>query len=606
MFSRVSRASLVTVLVVCVSILSLAPLNSVAPAKLPLGLPLAAVNGPQRTIGILVKFTDQPNTTKPSQVVSTLSAMNNYYYEDSYGSTSFQTSISPNGPAWYTLPSSMSYYGTDTASADNQLVDDGLRAAFNNGVDLSQFKFATLVHAGNDEAMTHVLSDIHSFTIQGYVFSTGPLTSIKISTSVVAETDPVGVYAHESGHLLGLPDLYDVTGRIDPTNNFLGYWEIMALGEWNPNNGLPCPGTSPCPGTYPALHSAWSKTQLGWLAGGQSCGPTASGTCIVQSGSTANITLQNLEQSTSGVQAVKIPIAFNRDGTMTYYLLEMRAKLGTYDRYLPFPTSYPDAGLLIYNVNESIAAGHGSIRLIDAHPGGGLDDAPFGPCFSPCVSVNTFSDQPNYVKVIITSTSTTGYSVTVDRTEAPALLLQVNTSPGSAGVLVSVDGVNNTSDSTGQVRIPVRYGPHTIYVQPRIPLTVGSTTVTVGLANAFASWNDGATTNPRGVSVLKDTFLTAIYRVTVEPSIPTALVVVAIFGVILAAVLLHRHRSRRAKVSLAISQGQAISPAPAVLTMRPESTPPTRQADGHQGDLFPGNDSLTGQSIDHSKGANTP
>jgi len=563
-----------------VSILALTPLNSATPGKLPLGLPLAAVNGPQRTIVILVKFTDQANTTKPSQVVSTLSAMNNYYYEDSYGSTSLQTSISPNGPAWYTLPSPMSYYGTDTASADNQLVDDGLRAAFNNGVDLSQFKFATLVHAGNDEAMTHVLSDIHSFTIQGYVFSTGPLTSIKISTSVVAETDPVGVYAHESGHLLGLPDLYDVTGRIDPTNNFLGYWEIMALGEWNPNNGLPCPGTSPCPGTYPALHSAWSKTQLGWLTSGQICGPTASGTCIVQSGTAANITIQNLEQSTSGVQAVKIPIAFNKDGTMTYYLLEMRAKLGTYDRYLPFPTTYPDAGLLIYNVNESIAAGHGSIRLIDAHPGGGLDDAPFGPCFSPCVSVNTFSDQPNYVKVIITSTSATSYSITVDRTAAPALLLQVNTSPGSTGVLVSIDGVNNTSDSTGQVRIPVRYGPHTIYVQSRIPLMVGSTTVTVGLANAFASWDDGATTNPRGVSVVKDTFLTAIYRVTVEPSISSAFVAVAVLGVILTAVLLHRNRSKRAKVSLAMSQGQVISPAPSTVTMRPEASSNTSSRGG--------------------------
>ena len=598
MFSRVSRVSLVTIMVVCVTIVSSTSLNSVVSQKRPVSLPLAAVNGPQNTVVILVRFADQSNITRPSQIASTLSTMNNYYYEDSYGKVSFQTTIFPNGPVWYTLPNPMSYYGTNTASASNQFVDDGLRAAFNNGVDLSQYKFATIVHAGNDEAMTHVASDIHSFTIQGYIFSTGPLTSIKISTSVVSESDPVGVFAHESGHLLGLPDLYDVTGTIDPTNNFLGYWEIMALGEWNPNNGLP-----PSPGTYPALHSAWSKLQLGWLSSGQSCGPTASGACTVQSGTAANITLQNLEQPTSGVQAVKIPTAFNRDGTMTYYLLEMRAKLGTYDRYLPFPASYPGAGLLIYNVNESIPAGHGSIRLVDAHPGGGLDDAPFGPCFSPCVSVNTFSDQPNYVKVIITSTSTTAYSITVDRTAAPALLLQVTTSPGSTGVLVSVDGVNNTSDSTGQVRMSVRYGPHMIYVQPRIPLTVGSTTVTVGLANAFASWEDGTTSNPRGVSVVRDTVLTAIYRVTVEPSLPTALVAVGIFGIIVTAISLHRHRSRRAKARLAVSQGQVVSPAPAVVTLRPESseaTPPM-----HKDALFPRNDGLSGQSVDHGQAADS-
>lgn len=602
MFSKVSRAALVTIVIASATLLSLTPLNSTARDKLPVSLPLAAVNGPQRTIVILIRFTDPSpaNSTTPTQVASTLSTMNNYYSEDSYGTVSFQTTISPNGPAWYTLPNTMTYYGADTPTTDNQLVDDGLRAAFNNGVDLSQFKFATLVHAGNDEAMTHVASDIHSFTIQGYIFSTGPLTSIKISTSVVAESDPVGVYAHESGHLLGLPDLYDVTAGIDPTNNFLGYWEIMALGEWNPNTGLP-----PSPGTYPALHSAWSKIQLGWLASGQSCGPAASGVCTIQSGTAANITLQDLELSTSGVQAVKIPIAFNRDGTLTYYLLEMRAKLGTYDRYLPFPTTYPGAGLLIYSINESIAAGHGSVRLVDAHPGGGLDDAPFGPCFSPCVSVNTFSDQPNYVKVIITSTSATSYSITVDRTAAPALLLQVNTSPRSTGVLVSIDGVNNTSDSTGEVRIPVRSGPHTIYVQPRIPLTVGSTTVTVGFANAFAAWDDGATANPRGRNVFNDTFLTAIYRVTVEPSIPTAFVAVGILGVILMAVLLHHHRSRRAKVSLAMSQGQVISPAPSTVTMHPEASRPIGQAGADQRDLFPRNDGLSGQSVDHSQSADT-
>src|SRR5437867_12868511 len=118
----------------------------------------------------------------------------------------------------------MSYYGTDTASADNQLVDDGLRAALNNGVDLSQFKFATLVHAGNDEAMTHLASDIHSFTIQGYIFSTGPLTSIKISTSVVSESDPVGVYAHESGHLLGLPPDQDrKSTRLNSSHRTISY-----------------------------------------------------------------------------------------------------------------------------------------------------------------------------------------------------------------------------------------------------------------------------------------------------------------------------------------------------------------------------------------------
>ena len=543
MASAVSRSLLATILLASTMIILVTPTIMSQPLKVPLGSPLAAVNGPQKTLVILTRFTDKTNSTRPSQVLSTMSAMNNYYSEDSYGTTTFLVSLTPEGPNWYQLPNTMSYYGVDSGSSDNQLVDDGLRAAYNAGNDLSQYKFATIVHAGDDEAMTHTVSDIHSFTIQGYLFSTGPLTSIKISTSVVAESDPVGVFAHESGHLLGLPDLYDLTGRIDPANNFMGYWDIMALGEWNPNNGPSPP--APAPGTFPALHSVWSKIQLGWLSSSaQQCGPGSLGVCTVSSGQAANLTMNNLEQPISGIQGVKLPVAFNRDGSMTYYLIEMRAKLGTYDSYLPFPPTYPNAGLLIYEVNDSITAGHGNVRLIDAHAGGGLDDAPFGPCLSPCVSQNTFSDQANYVKVIITSTSSTAYSITIDRTAAPSMLLQITISPVSAGASIAIDGVNTTSDSTGQVRLSVRYGPHTLYVQPSIPIMVGSTTVTIGLTNGFATWDDGTTANPRGISVVRDTILTAIYHVTVEPSITLAIVGLLILVVIVGAVTLHHHKTR--------------------------------------------------------------
>jgi M6 family metalloprotease-like protein len=423
----------------------------------------------------------------------------------------------------------MTYYGADTVSTDNQLVSDSLQAAYNAGVDLASYKFAIVVHSGNDEAMTHIASDIHSFTIPGYVFNPAPLISYKISTSVVAESDPTGVYCHEAGHLLGLPDLYDLTGQIDPSNNFLGYWEIMALGEWNPNNGNPL---QPRPGTYPSHHSIWSKIQLGFVP--------SSRVAVVQPGQSANLTLQNLESSTSGDQSIKIPIAANQDGSLTYYLAEMRAKIGTYDQYLPFPSDYPGAGILIYKVNESIPAGHGSIRLVDAHPGGDLNDAPFGPCSSPCVSNNTFWDQANFVKVIVTTTSATSYSVLVDRTSAPRLLLQVNTP--SKGVEITIDGGNWTSDSTNQLRLPVRYGPHSISIQPQIPVSVGSTTIQLGLTNSFAAWDDGSTANPRWVSVVKDTILTASYRVFIEPSFATAITAATILGVIVLAVTIHRRR----------------------------------------------------------------
>src|SRR4029077_3787928 len=294
---------------------------------LPNNLPLAAVNGPQRTIVITVRFPDKGNGTSPGQILTLLSNLNNYYNEDSYGTVSFQTGMAPAASSsWYTLPNAMTYYGADTVSSNNQQVSDPLHAAYNGGVKLASYKFAIVVHSGDDEAMTHVTSDIHSFTIPGYVFNPAPLISYKISTSLVAESDPIGVYCHEAGHLLGLPDLYDLTGQIDPANNFLGYWEIMALGEWNPNNGNPL---QPKPGTYPAHHSIWSKIQLGFVP--------SSRIAVVQAGQSANVTVQDLETPTAGLQSVKIPIAANQDGSLTYYLVEMRAKIGTYDQYLPFP-----------------------------------------------------------------------------------------------------------------------------------------------------------------------------------------------------------------------------------------------------------------------------
>jgi M6 family metalloprotease-like protein len=540
----------------------------------PSHLPLAAVNGPQRTIIIAVQFPDKGNGTSPTQILTMLSNLNSYYNEDSYGTVSFQTSMTPApSSAWYTLPNSSTYYGADTVSSDNQLVSDSLQAAYNAGVDLASYKFAIVVHSGNDEAMTHVTSDIHSFTIPGYVFNPAPLVSFKISTSVVAESDPTGVFCHESGHLLGLPDLYDLTGQIDPSNNFLGYWEIMALGEWNPNAGNPI---QPKPGTFPSHHSIWSKIQLGFVP--------SSRVAVVQPGQSANITLQNLESPTTGNQAIKIPIAANQDNSLTYYLIEMRAKLGTYDQYLPFPSTYPGAGILIYKVNESIAAGHGSVRLIDAHPGGDLSDAPFGPCTSPCVSENAFSDQANFVKVIVTTTSQMAYSVLVDRTSAPRLLLQINAP--SPGVSITIDGANWTSDASNQLRLPVRYGPHIIFIQPQIPVSIGSTTIQLGLTNSFAAWGDGSTSNPRAVSVFTDSVLTASYRVVIEPSFATAFTAATILGVVVLAVMFHRRRHH----TPVTTEG-----APTYYPPQPGVTQQDNLASVNES--FPGNDGLSGVSV---------
>src|SRR5436853_7926329 len=78
-------------------------------------LPLAAVNGPQRTIVITVQFPDEGNGTSPRQTLTVISDLNNYYNEDSYGAASFKPAMTPaTSCSWYTLPYPMPFYWADT------------------------------------------------------------------------------------------------------------------------------------------------------------------------------------------------------------------------------------------------------------------------------------------------------------------------------------------------------------------------------------------------------------------------------------------------------------------------------------------------------------
>ncbi|MER7827772.1 immune inhibitor A domain-containing protein [Streptomyces sp. NPDC096097] len=69
------------------------------------------------------------------------------------------------------------------------------------------------------------------------------------------ENGGLGVFAHEYGHDLGLPDLYDTTGGGD---NSVGFWSLMSAGSWL-GKGKDSIGDTPGDMT------AWDKLQLGWL-----------------------------------------------------------------------------------------------------------------------------------------------------------------------------------------------------------------------------------------------------------------------------------------------------------------------------------------------------
>ncbi|MFC5722791.1 immune inhibitor A domain-containing protein [Streptomyces gamaensis] len=69
------------------------------------------------------------------------------------------------------------------------------------------------------------------------------------------ENGGLGVFAHEYGHDLGLPDEYDTTGTGESS---VAYWSLMSSGSWL--------GTGKDTiGDLPGDMSAWDKLQLGWL-----------------------------------------------------------------------------------------------------------------------------------------------------------------------------------------------------------------------------------------------------------------------------------------------------------------------------------------------------
>lgn len=72
--------------------------------------------------------------------------------------------------------------------------------------------------------------------------------------TIQPENGGLGVFAHEYGHDLGLPDLYDTNGG----DNSTGFWTLMSSGSWLGTGEEEI-------GNLPGDMTAWDKLQLGWL-----------------------------------------------------------------------------------------------------------------------------------------------------------------------------------------------------------------------------------------------------------------------------------------------------------------------------------------------------
>lgn len=119
----------------------------------------------------------------------------------------------------------------------------------------------------------------------------------------------------------------------------------------------------------------------------------------------------------------------------------------------------------------------------------------------------------------VTVTGTSGslsQSASVAYYQAGLFLLQVNTA--SAGVIVTIDGQDWTTNSSGRVSTWVTNGTHTIIVPSTIPMRIGSVALPIGVVSTFDGWDNRAANNPLTINVTQDEILTATYKTTIQTS----------------------------------------------------------------------------------------
>ncbi|MCF2532309.1 immune inhibitor A domain-containing protein [Yinghuangia soli] len=173
-----------------------------------------------------------------------------------------------------------------------------------------------------------------------------------------AENGGLGVIAHEFGHDLGLPDLYDRrdTGSGSP----VAFWSLMGLGGYL---GDGAPGLGNSPGSL----SAWDRLQLGWLDW-----------MIADPKATMSVLLAPL-QSTGDPQAVLVPLPPRKGSTKArWYIVENRQYTGT-DKVLrtgPYDGQGASAGSSHYPYGTGVMVwlwdtAYGDNDVAD-HPGQGL------------------------------------------------------------------------------------------------------------------------------------------------------------------------------------------------------------------------------------------
>jgi M6 family metalloprotease-like protein len=323
------------------------------------------VAGNLKNLVVLLRFSDHATRAVPSvsdldilmnapggdPVLAPTGSVRDIYLENSYGQLSLDSTVL----YWVDLPNTEAYYANGNRGLTT-MTHEALRYALDtldadpnfNYTDFDQdndgnIDAITFLHSGYGAEWGGTSADgenyvdriwSHKWAISGSWFSSDGVRvyNYHISPAIWGTSGTnigrIGVICHETGHFLGLPDLYDGNdsdgdGR---SGSGIGSYCMMA-------NSWGFDGTQ----QYPPHMSVWCKTALGWM------NPTV----ISGPGSYA------LTQAETAPASYRINLGY---ASGEYLLIENRQPVGS-------DAAMPQGGLAIFHIDE--AAGN----TLEGYPG---------------------------------------------------------------------------------------------------------------------------------------------------------------------------------------------------------------------------------------------
>lgn len=283
--------------------------------------------GRLRVLVLPVDFTDAPATTNAAGVLSGAEgggALVSRFSQD-------QLDVEYETHAQWTRMSapSVDYGLVDGATYDEHRVYLGeALAAADEAVDFTGYGAVFVVAATGAS-----VSGASVFTA-----SEGDLTTAEGTIPFAAHFGDVSVdertVAHETLHLIGLPDLYPYDPAAAPGGTYVGGWDIMGNTQ----------------GAYPTPF-AWQQWQAGWIGDDQLA-------CLESGAVDQELTAVGSE---GGTKAVVVPT-----GDTTALVVESRR--GTVDPAASEPAAGCGEGALVYRVDLAAASGQGPIVVVGPRP----------------------------------------------------------------------------------------------------------------------------------------------------------------------------------------------------------------------------------------------